>query len=245
MKSDTIKLYLQPAFLICVAVLVTAANVVIEPVPKEPLSLKKPLDLLDEKDLSPYKVISKEKINNEDVLKSLGTKCYIQWNLENTSVSTDSDVRCCALFITYYEVPDRVPHVPEECYSGGGYQRLSSESVTLQVKKDGTEVKIPVRYVVFGGGSASQWQSDTGFPVLYFFKVNGEYGNSRADTRLALNRNILGKYSYFSKVEWKFFNARFGMAIYPDKDEAVAASRDLLAVVVPILEKEHWPDWEK
>jgi len=245
MKLNTIKFYLQPAFLICVAVLATAASVVIEPVSKEPLPLKKPLDLLDEKGLAPYKVISKDKIDNDDVLRSLGTKYYIQWYLEDSNAATDSAVRRCMLFITYYEVPDRVPHVPEECYTGGGYRRLSSESMTLQVKRDGTNVKIPVRYLTFGGGRSSQWQSDADFSVLYFFKVNGEYGNNRADARLALNKNILGKYSYFSKVEWKFFNSRFGIAIYPEKSEAVAASQKLLAVILPILEKEYWPDWKE
>jgi hypothetical protein len=50
--------------------------------------------------------------------------------------------------------------------------------------------------------------------------------------------------SEFSKVEWKFFNT--GLAgqqgsVYPTKEEAVTASQKLLGVILPILEKEHWP----
>ncbi|MHC4084712.1 MAG: hypothetical protein ACYSU3_07240, partial [Planctomycetota bacterium] len=52
---------------------------------------------------------------------------------------------------------------------------------------------------------------------------------------------IFSKYSYFSKVEWKFFNIRFNKLIYPGKEEAIAASQKLLSVILPILEKEHWP----
>jgi hypothetical protein len=99
------------------------------------------------------------------------------------------------------------------------------------------------RCVVFGGTASSHWRSDLKFPVLYLFNVNGDYAGSREEARIILNRNLFGKYSYFSKVEWKFFNTRFGQTIYPSKEEAVTAGEKLLAVVLPVLEREHWPDW--
>ena len=92
MISDTkgnIRVYLQPAFLICVLVLAIAGagmsvtmkklGVVFK---KEPLLLKKPLEDLDENGLMPYKVVSKQKIEDPDTLKALGTEDYIQWILE-------------------------------------------------------------------------------------------------------------------------------------------------------------------
>ncbi len=57
-----------------------------------------------------------------------------------------------------------------------------------------------------------------------------------------MNKNIFGKHSYFSKVEFKFFNVSFGAKIYPDKQQAVEAGQKLLNVVLPILENEHWPE---
>jgi len=36
------------------------------------------------------------------------------------------------------------------------------------------------------------------------------------------------------------FNQAFAA---PSKEQAVAAGEKLLAVVLPILEREHWPDW--
>lgn len=243
--------YMQPAFLICAAVLAIAGgsmSIAIESfgvhLKKHPLPLKKPLDLLDEEALAPYKVVSKEKIDNADVIEELGTEDYIQWDLEDPDAAPDSPVRKCRLFITYYGLPDRVPHVPDECYVGFGYQRLASGIATFEVDKDGASEKLRGRYAVFSGTSSSYWQSSAKFSVLYLFNTNGLYAGSRADARFTLNRNIRGKYSYFSKIEWKFFNSTgFGAQVYPSKEEAVAASKKLLTVLLPILEREHWPDW--
>ena len=78
-------------------------------------------------------------------------------------------------------------------------------------------------------------------PVFYFFKVNGDYASSREEARILLNKNLFGKYSYFSKVEL-IFNQNIGAL---DKNEALTASQKLLGIILPILETEHWPDWEK
>ncbi|HEW78703.1 MAG TPA: hypothetical protein ENH34_01870 [Phycisphaerales bacterium] len=252
MRDTRYQIYLQPAFLICAIVLAIAGSgmsIAIKSfgvyLKKEPLPLKKSLDLLDENGLAAYRVVSKDKIENEEIVKALGTEDYIQWTLEDTGAAADSAVRYCLLFITYYELPDRVPHVPEECYTGSGYQKLSSDGITLEINKDGTEGKIPARRLIFGAMNSNVWQADTKFPVLYFFNVNGVYASSREDARIVLNKNIFGEYSYFCKVEWKFFNAKFGTVAYPSKEEAAAASQKLLSVILPILESQHWPGIKK
>jgi hypothetical protein len=246
-----LRIYLQPAFLICVGFLATAGagmSVAMKGLgmtfKKEPLPLKKTLELLDEGDLAPYRVVlPKHKIENEDVLKALGTEDYIQWIMEDTERPADSPVKRCLLFITYYKVADRVPHVPEECMVGGGYQRLVRESVTFEVdNNEGFRARVPGKYLVFGLRGASLWQSSVRIPDLYFFKVNGQYAGSRNDARMALNKNLFGKYSYFCKVELVFRNQD---SIAPDKEQAVKASEKLLSVVLPVLEREHWPDWQE
>jgi hypothetical protein len=247
MRYD-IRVYLQPAFLICVVVLAVAGagmsiamkslGVILE---KEPLPLKKSLDLLDDEDLAPYEVISKRKIENEEIVKELGTEDYIQWILEDTDAAADSAGKICMLFITYYRLPDRVPHVPEECYAGSGFQRLASDRVTLEINNNaGFEKRIPGRHLVFGSTTSSFWQSDEKFPVLYLFRVNGEYVSSREEARIALNKNLFRRSSYFSKIEVVLNQS----SVAPRKEQAVAASEKLLAVILPILEEEHWPDWE-
>ena len=145
------------------------------------------------------------------------------------------------LFVTYYRLPDRVPHVPEECYTGGGYQLLDTEAVTFRLSRGHgqDEWEIPGSYLVFGRSGVSTDLVAPKFPVLYLFRVNGEYAGSRDRARLTLNKNIFGPSSYFCKVEL-VFNQSISA---PTKAEAVAVSERLLALVLPQLTTVHWPDW--
>ncbi len=246
-KTNMIKYYFQPAFMICAAILaLTGAGMSIAIdnlgvyLKKEPIQLKKSLDLLDESGLSHYAVEpqNKIKIENQEIVKELGTEDYINWIIEDTNVSADSPVRKCFLFITYYSSPDRIPHVPEECYTGGGYQKMSSSSVTLNIDNNETR-NISAQYLIFGNDNRNILLNQRKFPVLYFFRVNGEYAGSREEARIALNKNLFRKSSYFSKVEIAFNQS----AQAPDKEQTIKATESLLNVILPILEKEYWPEW--
>jgi hypothetical protein len=212
---------------------------------KKALPLKQSFTLLDEKLLAPYKVIEKSKIENPDVLESLGTEDYLQWFLEDTTVDVMSPTRNCSVFITYYTGnPDQVPHVPEACYTGGGNQVESSSSISLDigdVNSPGISKgeKIPATILVFTRKSAEIWETAAEFPVIYFFKVNGVYRGDRTTVRVALG-SLTSEYSYFSKIELKFYNSR---GIYPDKQQSIDAAQKILKVLLPVLEKNHWPDW--
>ncbi|MDD5134459.1 MAG: hypothetical protein PHP01_03490 [Phycisphaerae bacterium] len=248
------KNYLQAPFLITVIILAAFAggmsyyksrygvNFI-----KKAIPLKAPFDLLDEKLLKPYKVLDKARIDNKDVLESLGTEEYLQWFVEDTTVNEMSPVRHCSVFITYYTGnPDQVPHVPEACYTGAGSQVQEKFSLDMNIgdvnvpdmPKDG---KIPAVGLIFSEKSSDIWQSSAKFPVIYFFKVNGQYKGGRTAVRLALG-DLTSEYSYFSKVEIKFYNAR---GLYPDKEQAIEATGKLLKVLLPVLERYHWPDWNR
>lgn len=244
-----IRVYFQPAFLICVVVLTTAGagmSIAIKSfgvfLRKEPLPLKKSFDFLDENDLASYKVISKHKIENEEIITALGTEDYIQWVLEDTEAEDNSAVEKFMLFITYYRLPDRVPHVPEECYAGGGFQRLASDSITFEIaNKAGFKRELRGKYLVFGSTKADFWRKGERFPVLYLFKVNGDYAASREEARIALNKNLFRKSSYFCKVELVFNQT----LIPPNKGQAIKAGEKLLGVILPVLEEKYWPDWQE
>jgi hypothetical protein len=249
--------FLDPAFLICLAALVSAsAGFAITgraKVQKEAMPLKKPLAELDEKAIAPYKVVDKGKIRYADVIKALGTEEYIQWQLEDTSVEAGSPVRFISLFVTYYtgKTLDAVVHTPEACYLGGGNLpggAYNEEFVLSDWSKDklaGKEVSVPVRCAVFSKGSTQAWESESPFTVMYTFKVNGTYLRDRTATRAALNWNM-SRYAYYAKVEWLFFGpgSMGSSRVYPSKEEANKASRRLLSVIVGELERSHWPDWE-
>ncbi|HEY5138099.1 MAG TPA: hypothetical protein VIJ25_02090, partial [Methylococcales bacterium] len=86
-------------------------------------------------------------------------------------------------------------------------------------------------------------QGDSTFSVLYFLKVNGIYAGNRDAARRVMQTNFFSKYSYFSKVEWFFFND--SGASYPSKEQTTEASQKFLQLLLPVLENDHWPDWEK
>jgi len=241
----------QPAFLICAVVLGIAAlgmsiatkkvGVVLK---KEPLELRKSLGEFDSESLGDYRVVKKAMIGNEEIVESLGTQDYIHLMLENTAVSPASPLRYCSLFITYYPRPDNVLHIPDECFIGSGYKRVTSDNVAFKIKFGGKLRKLAGRCIVFKESESQGLQFSRNIPILYLFKVNDAYAAGREQVRMALNKNILGSHSYFSKVEWRFYNHSFIGTTYPGKSEAIEASKKLLGVVLPVLEKSYWPDWE-
>lgn len=235
--------YFEPAFVISVVLLAAAAVATnrFGQIEKTPLPLRMPLQQLDEGGLGPYNVLARPLITNEEIVESLGTEDYIQWVLEDTE-ATDDSVRRLFLFITYYGKPDRVPHVPEECYTGGGFRQLGSPTaVQFNVENGDFKRTIGGKCLVFGSMNASLMQLGGKFPVLYFFSVNGQYAGSREEARMMLNKSLFQEYAYFSKVEIVFNQA----TVAPGEEEAVAAATKLLSVIVPRLEQRHWPDWSQ
>lgn len=251
MASSALKSYLKPSFIVCVAVLLTAAvakEAVIRTLGvqmiKQPIELQHPLDEMKGEVLAPYSVKDKAKIQNQDVIESLGTNQYLQWILEDSEAESSSPTRYCSLFITYYTGnPDMVPHVPDECYVGGGNERKSGQTVTLEIPGTDPMRKIGFQYVIFGRIGDSV-MTEGNFSVQYFFHANGKYCPDRTQTRLVLGSNWFNKYSYFCKVEWKFYGVDSFGYVYPDKDQTLEASQKLLTRLLPELEKNHWPDWE-
>jgi hypothetical protein len=245
-----LKHYARPAFLLCVAVLALAASgmSLIQSyfklwLEKEPIGLKKSLDDLDESRLGPFTVKEKIKIQSNDIVDSLGTEDYLQWVLVDNEADPQNSASSLMLFITYYGKADSVPHVPEECYTGGGFRKKSSDPITFEVAgvaddERGSGRKIPGRYVIFARSGSSVRSSGLSFPVLYLFNVNCTYASTRNDARFILGRNIHGKHSYFSKVEMVFNQVRNP----PDRASATTTCEKLLSVLLPVLEQDHWPD---
>lgn len=261
--NKTLKPYLNIPFLICAGVLIVSAsskslidnftNVITR---KQPLPLQKPLEMIDEESLGSYRVVSNRRIENDDIVEELGTTDYLQCLLEDTEADPKGPVRYCSLFITYYTGdPDIVPHVPDECYVGSGNTLETTEllDVPVRINSDAAQSSraaaagqsantknIKITRAVFKN-QGDIWDAAAKFSRLYFFRVNGEYGYNRDSTRTIMGKNVFGKYSYFSKVEWEFYGANSR----PDKQQMIEASSKMLSVLIPVLERDHWPDWEK
>lgn len=205
---------------------------------KLPIYLQNPLDQLDTQKLGPYELLGAHQIKPE-ILDSLGTDMYIQWYLKDTrhqGPPRPQDV--VQLFVTYYtDQPDQVPHVPEECYvGGGGYQVLRSRLIDIPIRYRGERISVPFQVIEFQSPSYFG-----GHPrvVMYTFHTNGQFCATRMCVRQSL-ADATVPYAYFSKIEVTLGNNE----ALPERDQAVEAGTRFLQVVLPVLLEEHWPDWE-
>jgi hypothetical protein len=233
---------ITPPFAIAVGVLLVAA-VLGGPVSdwldikltKKALPLKAPLASLDIAGLAPYSVLQRSRLEPA-MVEALDTEEYLHWIIEDTSVPPKDPTRHATLFITYYSGGrDLVPHTPDVCHLAAGYQPAQMhENLEVEIRTLGTEpVKVPVRVGTFMQTAVHSHKKHT---VVYTFSCNGEFVCTRTGVRLLINE--LGNvYAYYGKVEISFPEAT--------RAESVAAAEKLLNRVLPVLERDHWPDFEE
>jgi len=204
---------------------------------KERVDLRKPLDLLDRDRLAPYKLDKAIEIQS-DILNQLGTDQYLQWIVQVPDRLEEPDKgRFLSLFVTYYTgLPDAVPHVPKECYAGGGHKLINETPDEVTISSQGQEIAVPIQVLEFRKESQFSRNSRV---VLYTFHANGQFRADRTAVRLAIG-SLTDRYAYFSKVEVgvDLEEGRF------TKDQAVMSAKRFLKVAMPVLLEDHWPDWE-
>lgn len=202
---------------------------------KEAIPLKNPLESLAVSRLGPYRVVERFPILDKSVEEALGAHDYIQWQLEDTSVDEDSDLRFINFFVTYYTgQPEYVLHIPDICYTGSGGQVVSREELEITVPDNGTgSDTIPVRYLEV---ASHDLLGERRHGVCYFFSVNGHYSSNRQMVRYYQN-DLSFRHSYYSKVEFGFPYSRD-----LSRDAIVAATEKVSRWVVPVLVSDHWPE---
>lgn len=202
---------------------------------KLPLPLKKPLEEMSDAGLAPFRVIGREELL-PTVIEALDTSHYAILNLEDTGVPADDPLRFARLFVTYYSTSEHlVLHTPDVCALGAGYKPAQPhENTTISVENVGAvPLIVPVRVCtfvstnVFGGNKNS---------IIYTFHCNGSFVSSATRIRLMIN-DPRTTYAYFSKVEVSFPRAT--------REESVQGAGKLLARVLPVLIRDHWPDFER
>jgi hypothetical protein len=164
------------------------------------------------------------------------------------------------LAVTYYTgLVDTVPHVPERCYVADGFEPAvapETRAAALGTTRAGGPRQVEYRYLHFqdttGAGRVDR-------EVAYLFHVNGVYESSHVGVRSRL-ANLLQRHAYFAKVEVMTTtrardarggasgagggtNAPAGPAGSPGAGASVAAFEDLLAAVLPEVER-CLPDWD-
>jgi hypothetical protein len=205
---------------------------------KERVDLRKKLQEFDTGKMWPYKLVRKEKIASE-VEEALGTKDYLQLGFEDTRIRSENDFgRYVNFFVTYYTGdPDQVPHVPDVCYLGGGWDPGGEYNTVIKLAGLGLpEDSLPIRVLFFKNSRGVTPVVQT---VVYFFSVNGAFVEERMGVRLHL-ADIRLKYAYFSKVEMSTVTQEI-----PSKEKVTELAEKFLARALPILMQEHWADWKE
>ncbi|GMU23685.1 MAG: hypothetical protein AMXMBFR13_37630 [Phycisphaerae bacterium] len=205
--------------------------------------LRAPLDQLNQQKLQPYEMFGPPKIIQADVLDALGTKDYIQWTLVDKTAGEEvrlSDI--VYLFVTYYTgKPDQVPHVPEVCFYGSGFQEAGNRLITLEVPEL-AEKDREVPFQVLQFAKSSSLGGEESRIVIYTFRTNDEWRADRDGVRRVVG-NPLASHAYFSKLE-------VGLTLPPGENDPAAVERAIetakrfLKIVIPVLVRDHWPDWQ-
>lgn len=201
---------------------------------KQALPLRAPLGSLDEASLAPYRVLNRHALAPEFV-EALGTSNYLLWTLEDPTEPAESPLRTAQFFVTYYSGgPNLVPHTPDVCYLGGGYQQAQPhENFDLPIPSLAPgPTEVPVRVLTFAKTSVFRGSE---ISVVYTFGCNGRFAGGRERIRQLINepRN---RYAYFSKVEVSFHGA--------SRAQTIAGAEKLFRVALPVLFNRHWPDFD-
>jgi hypothetical protein len=256
-ETPTTRSKTTPRFYACVALLLVAAagmqisaGVLQGYFQKMPLPLKRPLHLLDVARLAPQYVLHRNQPAplSPEMIDTLGTEEYIQWNLVDRQVDRDAPTAVARLFVTYHTGGlTMVPHRPQECMSAAGMILRNEEVVQVTVQDshgrplviplDVLEFEVPPRELQLGatGDNAARMY------VAYFFFSNGKYMTSRTQVRAAIS-NFTDKYAYYSKIELSFNDDNFRRMA--DRNETVEAAGRLLQKVMPVLWDDHYQDWD-
>lgn len=230
-----------PPFLLAVALL-GAAAVLAGPVAdwmdirreKLALPLRLPLNALDETAIAPYRVLARH-VLEPALVEALGTDQYLTWDVVDTSVPENHPLRYAALVVTYDSGgTNLVPHTPDVCRLGAGYQPAQPHENT-SVVVGGLKVErriVPVRLCTFAKTDVFQRQKVS---VVYTFFCNGTFVATRSSVRLLIN-DLSTAHSFFSKVEVSFPRAT--------RSQCLDGARKLLNRVLPVLVSNHWPDFQ-
>ncbi len=239
---------LKPPFVVC-AVVLAAAAVFAGPVAKrmkvvlrkEPVPLRKPLSQLDKLALGEFEFDSPT-ILDPAVLGPLGTEEYISWLFQDTSIKESRHpLRYVSCFVTYYTGrPDLVPHIPQVCYLGQGYTAVTEGQIDASVlDPNGVPLEVPLQAVTFQKSDVFNRAKPT---VAYTFHCNGRFLGSRTDVRTRL-ANPFDRGAYFCKIEVSFGTPRSSPP-NPTRQEAIAAAEKFFNRLLPVLLRDHLPDWE-
>ncbi|MEK6676860.1 MAG: hypothetical protein AABZ47_14545 [Planctomycetota bacterium] len=215
---------------------------------KRALALRVPLSEVSGDAVFPYQVVRPQTLDSP-VVEALGTEQYLSWVLEDASQPLNHPLRFANLFVTYYSGGHNlVPHTPDVCYLGVGYQPARPhENVEVDVNTLGPESSsVPLRICTFARTALFNREE---LSVAYTFYANGRFAATRNRVRVLIN-DLSATYAFFSKVEVSFFagrndNGDIRVSQWASREDTVKGAAQLFERLLPALVQKHWPEFEK
>lgn len=206
---------------------------------KERIELLKPLDQFPDRlgdYFVPADVPHAKRILSPDMVSELGTSDYVVWTYLFPERQHGRYLPRFSWFVTYYTgIRDSIPHVPEECYFGGGFAEAESRDVSIDMPgvPELPDGRLRMRMIRFENPRSPGMN----VYVLYFFKINSRFATGRNEARLAVA--LSSRYNFYSKVEMSFEGP-----VGADQEVLKEAER-FLQLALPVLNNEFWPDVAK
>lgn len=206
---------------------------------KLPIPLRQPLAKLDKKLLKPYEFLGRATLSAA-VIESLGTDQYINWGLRDAKVKRRADpLRRVNLHVAYYSGGrDLVPHTPDQCMRGAGYEPTRAENIDVYIPS--LDRSIPLRVLTFEKSSILRNEKPT---VCYTFHANGDFTCTRNGVRRRIN-SLGSRHAYFCKIEVSFGSSGSKPA-NPSREDSIKAATEFLNRFLPVLLDNHLPEWKE
>lgn len=237
---------LLPApFVVACVVLVLAAAVGhpillarVGSIEKKEVPLKAPLSQMAKEGLGPYR-FKASYVLPAAVADALGAQDHLDWQFLDTSIEDATNpVSWIRVMVAYHTGGvDVVPHTPDQCYLGQGYQPVNMENTEIEIPSMGRS--IPIRVLKFVRSELHGGEEPT---VIYFFHCNGEFVETRTKVRDLVNSLSTG-YAYHCKIQLTF-GSETSRPTYASREDSIAAAAKFLDYFLPILVKDHLPDWD-
>ena len=211
-------------------------------------------------EVGPWVKVTTDTRFNADIEKELGTTDYVQrtyvdtrdadpkvfaeWNAATqktdelrrkllNSVAANNPLGIVNFHAAYYTGGvDTVPHIPDRCMVGAGFETTGRQEVDLPALPDGAPLTMSFLQFEQRAGQQQVQRHN----VAYVFKVNGDYeADAITGVRLKL-QDLRISHAYFAKIE---VSSTTGGT---ETDESQAAIADFLTYMLPAVD-ECLPVW--
>ena len=238
-SPDRARRFFSPMFIVSTVLLLLATtalpiglDALSEYYSKEPIQLRRSLDLFDTAGMPSFQLVLGEgdfvSLTKEPEIET--DEWFALTFEEKAAPAHGQESTDTFLFVTYYSDPrNQVAHTPEVCYRQGGATVHLITSIPVNTPDlVPSAAKIDAKLLEIEQGGKYMI-------LLYVFYCNGRFYKDREQVRFAIGWPG-DRYIYFSKIE-----TLTGWRMGTDRQVAIDRCKRLLSEALTLLVKEHYP----